>query len=83
MKGTKFRGKDYKSTLPIHCFIDSKTLYDSIYSTKQAQEVNIRGLVAWIKEQLTDGVIKDVSWLDTNQCWQKYLLRKMLIPRNS
>ena len=45
--GKKYRGSQSIPTLPIHCITDSKTLHESIYSTKQIQEVSITNLIAW------------------------------------
>ena len=35
--------------LPVEMYIDSKTLYDSIQSSKQIKEKTSRHIIAWIK----------------------------------
>ena len=69
-------------TLPIKCVIDSKTLYESIHSTKQVQEVSIRILVAWIKEQINRGIVEDVMWTDTKKMIADILTKKNVNPEN-
>ena len=80
--GKKNRGFQSIPTLPIHCITDSKTLHESIYSTKQIQEVSIRILIAWIKEQLNDGIVKDVSWTDTKSMIADILTKKNVNAKN-
>ena len=68
--------------MPITCVTDSKTLHESIYSTKQVQEVGIRVLIAWIKEQLNQGIVNDVIWTDTKYMVADFLIKKTVSPDN-
>ena len=80
--GTKFRVKENIPTIPIYCVTDSKTLLDSIYSTKQIQEVSIRGIIAWIKEQLNDEVVKEISWCKSESMLADILTKRNVSPKN-
>ena len=46
-----YTGKPNSGQIPVELNIDSKTLLDSIHSTKQVDEKTIRHLVSWIKQQ--------------------------------
>ena len=48
-----------KQIIPIEMRIDSKTLHDSIDSTKQVDEKTMRHIVAWIKEQTKSDKLPD------------------------
>lgn len=61
-----YTGKS-KGRIPVKMNIDSKTLHDSLLSTKQVEEKTIRHLVAWIKQQVTEGIIKNVGWVSTDE----------------
>jgi hypothetical protein len=57
--------------------IDSKTLYDSIISTKPIEEKTTRHLLAWIKQQKEE--LKNVSridWISNNQMLADILTKK-------
>ena len=46
--------------------IDSKTLIDSLNSTKQADEKTIRHLIAWIKQQKDEEkTIQSINWVSS------------------
>ena len=45
--------------------IDSKTLHDSIYSSKQVDEKTIRHIIAWIKQQLEYKTVTHISWVSS------------------
>ena len=49
--------------VPVKMKTDSKTLYDSLQSTKQVEEKTIRHLIAWQKQQISMGHIKQVDWI--------------------
>ena len=53
--------------IPVKMNIDSKTLHDSLLSTKQVDEKTTRHLVAWIKQQVSEGVIRNVGWVSTDE----------------
>ena len=42
---------------------DSKTLTDTLQSTKQVQEKTIRHIVAWIKQQIDEKKVNSVDWV--------------------
>ena len=56
-------GKSNKFSLPVEMKIDSKTLYDSIQSSKQVEEKTIRHIIAWIKQQIENKTITNISWV--------------------
>ena len=39
---------------------------DSINSTKQVEEKSIRKIVAWIKQQKEEKVVKDITWVNSD-----------------
>ena len=43
--------------------IDSKTLSDTLKSTKQVEEKTVRHIVAWIKQQIKENKVKSVDWV--------------------
>ena len=49
--------------IPVQMKIDSKTLYDSLKSTKQVEEKTIRHLIAWQKQQIEAKTIEKVDWV--------------------
>ena len=58
-----YSGRVSEAQIPVDVKIDSKTLLDSLYSTKQVDKKTIRHLIAWLKEQLQDGKIKQIDWV--------------------
>ena len=59
-------GKSNQSRLPVEMKIDSKTLYDSIHSSKQVEEKTIRHIIAWMKQQLEEKTVNDISWVSSS-----------------
>ena len=51
--------------IPIEMKIDSKTLFDSLHSSKQVEEKSIRHVIAWMKQQLESKLVNKVSWVST------------------
>ena len=49
--------------IPVCMKTDSKTLYDSLKSTKQVEEKTIRHLIAWQKQQIEAKCIEKVDWV--------------------
>ena len=82
MTGRKFRKEEEYLTLPTKCVIDSKTLFESIHSTKQVQEVSITILIAWINEQINRGIVEDVMWTDTKKMIADILTKRNVNPEN-
>ena len=65
------------SKLSVEHRIDSKTLYDSIISTKPIEEKTTRHLLAWIKQQKDE--LKNVSridWISNNHMLADILTKK-------
>ena len=58
-----YTGKVSEKQIEVEAFTDSKTLLDSINSTKQVDEKTVRHLVAWIKEQIDEKKVKTVNWV--------------------
>ena len=56
-----------RDQIPVEVNIDSKTLYDSLNSTKQIDEKTIRHLIAWIKQQKDEEkTIKSINWVSAS-----------------
>ena len=62
-----YSGRVSEDQIPVSVRIDSKTLLDSIYSTKQVDEKTIRHLVAWIKQQLETKAVESIKWVCSNE----------------
>ena len=63
--------------IPIEHRIDSKTLHDSISSTKPIEEKTIRHLLAWIKQQKYDFQnIKTIDWIPNQLMLADILTKK-------
>ena len=65
------------SKLSVEHRIDSKTLYDSIISTKPIEEKTTRHLLAWIKQQkdeLTN--VSRIDWISNNHMLADILTKK-------
>ena len=59
-----YSGKVSKAQLPVIINIDSKTLLDSLNSSKQIDEKTVRHLIAWIKQQRDEErTIQSVNWV--------------------
>ena len=58
-----YTGKVSESQIPVEFKIDSKTLLDSLHSSKQVDEKTIRHLVAWMKQQLECKLITSIDWV--------------------
>ena len=53
--------------LPIHCYVDNKSLVDSLYSSHQVDEKRLRIDLAVIDDMLQKSEITKVHWVDTTQ----------------
>ena len=62
-----YTGKVSEEHIPVEAKTDSKTLHDSLNSTKQVDEKSIRHLVVWIKEQVEDRTVKKVMWIPNKE----------------
>ena len=65
------------NTLPLIHKIDSKTLHDSIISTKPIEEKATRHLLAWIKQQKDElKYISSIEWIPTTLMSADILTKK-------
>ena len=62
-----YTGKMGDQHIPVEAKTDSKTLYDTLKSTKQVEEKSICHLVAWIKQQIEENVIQKVTWVPNKE----------------
>ena len=58
-----YSGLVSEEQIPVKVNIDSKTLLDSLNSSKQVDEKTIRHLIAWIKQQKEDKTIDSINWV--------------------
>lgn len=52
--------------MPIDCYIDNKSLFESVHSTKAVSEKRLRIDIASIKEMIQKEEISSVKWIETN-----------------
>ena len=50
--------------IPICCYIDNKSLFENIYSTKMVDEKRLRIDIASIKQMIDRGEVADVKWIN-------------------
>ena len=50
------------SSCPVICFVDNKSLHESIYSTKLVDEKRLRLDIAAFKQVISQGLIRQVNW---------------------
>ena len=62
-----YSGKVSEEQISVEINIDSKTLLDSLYSSKQVDEKTIRHLIAWIKQQLEVKSVKSIGWVSSEK----------------
>ena len=53
--------------IPVDAFIDSKSLYESLHSTKQCEEKLLRNSVAGMKELMQLGAVANIVWVPTEK----------------
>ena len=58
-----YTGQVSEAQFPVDVKIDTKTLLDSLHSTKQIDEKTTRHLIAWIKEQMESGKVRHIDWV--------------------
>ena len=54
-------------SIPINCYIDNKSLYENIYSTKLVSEKRLRIDIASVKQMIERKEIDKVQWVKTSQ----------------
>ena len=57
--------KDHTTDVKIESFIDNKSLYDAINTTKCVEDKRLRIDIASLREKLENKEVSKVSWLDT------------------
>ena len=62
-----YSGEVSEKQIQVEAKTDSKTLCDSLESSKQVDEKTIRHLVAWIKQQLETDVVKKIDWVTSSE----------------
>ena len=60
-----YTGKSGKQSgqVSVNLKIDSRTLLDTLKSTKQVEEKTVRHIVAWIKQQIEEKRVQSVDWV--------------------
>ena len=53
--------------IPVEAFTDSKSLWESVHNTRQCEEKILRNSIAGIKELMDMKMVKEVSWVPTQQ----------------
>ena len=51
--------------IPVSCFVDNKSLVDSVYSSKNVESKRLRIDIAVIRNMLTDKEIQNIYWIPT------------------
>ena len=74
--------KAEKNNIPIVCFTDNKSLYDSIHSTKLISEKRLRIDIASIQEMLSDGSVQAINWISTDLQYADCLTKRGVCTRN-
>ena len=62
-----YSGNVSEDQIEVEAKIDSKTLLDSLNSSKQVDEKSIRHLVAWIKQQMELNTVGNIDWVCSNE----------------
>ena len=52
--------------IPVLAYTDSKSLWDSLHSTRQCEEKLIRNSISGMKELMDDGIVQKIQWVSTN-----------------
>ena len=60
-----YTGKVNEGHLPVEVNIDSKTLYDSIKSSKPVVEKTVRHVIAWMKQQIENKLVDKVDMVSS------------------
>ena len=74
--------KAEKNNIPIVCFTDNKSLYDSIHSTKLVSEKRLRIDIASVQEMLSDGSVQAINWISTDLQYADCLTKRGVCIRN-
>ena len=53
--------------IPVHAYVDSKSLWESLHSTRQCEEKLLRNSVAGMKQLMQLGEVSEVNWVPTEK----------------
>ena len=62
-----YSGNVTEDQIEVEAKIDSKTLLDSLNSSKQVDEKGIRHLIAWIKQQMEMKTVAKINWVCSSE----------------
>ena len=66
--------------IPVEHKIDSKTLHDSVVSTKPVEEKTMRHILAWIKQQKEEKTVTKIDWIPNKLMLADILTKKGVKP---
>ena len=66
--------------IPVEVFLDSKALCDSIVSTKQVEEKEIRHIITSFKQRLVEEEIHKFDWVCTKEIYADLLTKPGVKP---
>ena len=62
--------------LPVVAFTDSKSLWESIHSTRQCEEKLLRNSIAGMKELIQHGQVSNICWVPTDKQIADFMTKK-------
>ena len=62
--------------IPINCYIDNRSLYENLHSTKSVNEKRLRIDIAAVKEMMQKGEISKVKWIEASNQLSDCLTKK-------
>ena len=62
--------------LPVVAMIDSKSLWENLYNTRQCEEKLLRNTIAGIKESMEVGLVSAIEWVSTDNQLADCLTKK-------
>ncbi|CAL4136914.1 unnamed protein product [Meganyctiphanes norvegica] len=69
-----------RKSITVRCLVDNRSLYDSIYSTRQVDNKKLRMDVKAVKNMLVSGEINRVDWVEGSQQLADCLTKKGVSP---
>ncbi|CAL4108315.1 unnamed protein product [Meganyctiphanes norvegica] len=67
-----------RKSISVRCLVDNRSLYDSVYSTRQVDNKKLRMDVKAVKNMLVSGEINRVDWVEGSQQLADCLTKKYL-----
>ena len=71
-----YTGKKGRQQIPMVVKSDSKSLKDSLNSTKQVEERTMRPVIEHLKQMIARKEITEFNWVDTKSCHADILTKK-------